>query len=266
MSFILPTILNLVFLKSTALKSVELFLFAKLCKLSGMKLQRFFVEEKLSVGKEIRISDEDFAHQLLRVFRMETGYEIILLDNTGSEFLSKITLLTKKELVVVVLDKKEVSNIPKKEITLFASIIKKDHFEWVLEKCTELGVSHFVPVISERSEKKDLNMERARKILKEASEQSERGFIPNISEPVSLSESFEGLDFPAIALHLCDEKFDIEKSTESTKLGLFVGPEGGWGERDLELFKNKNIPILSLGSQVLRAETASVAVSAKILL
>lgn len=231
-----------------------------------MKLQRFFVEEKLSVGKEIKILDEDFAHQLLRVFRMETGYEIILLDNTGFEFLSQITLLTKKELTVKVLDKKAVENIFKTEIVLFASIIKKDHFEWVLEKCTELGVSSFVPVTSQRSEKKDINMDRARKILKEASEQSERGIIPTIEEPVSLLESLKDLNIPAVALHLCEEKFDIEKYKNISKLGLFIGPEGGWGEKDIELFKENNISIVSLGFQVLRAETASVAVCAKILL
>jgi RsmE family RNA methyltransferase len=70
-------------------------------------------------------------------------------------------------------------------VVLFASLIKKDKFEWVLEKCTELGVSEFVPVISERSEKKGLNIERARKIIKEASEQSEE----NDSDPVPWKNS-----------------------------------------------------------------------------
>ena len=230
-----------------------------------MKLQRFFVEEGLDINKEIIISDVDFAHQLLRVFRMETGSEIILLDNSGFEFLSEITSLSKKELTVLVKDKKEVKNVAKKEITIFASLIKKDKFEWVLEKCTELGVSHFVPVISERSEKKDLNMERAKKILKEASEQSERGIIPTISLPVSLSEAVDCAGENAIALDLNSENFDSYKLSAKT-YKLFIGPEGGWGEKDLALFKEKNIPLFSLGNQVLRAETASVAVSAKILL
>ena len=108
-------------------------------------------------------------------------------------------------------------------------------------------------------------MERAKKILKEASEQSERGIIPTISLPVSLSEAVDCAGENAIALDLNSENFDSYKLSAKT-YKLFIGPEGGWGEKDLALFKEKNIPLFSLGNQVLRAETASVAVSAKILL
>ncbi|MEI6480515.1 MAG: RsmE family RNA methyltransferase [bacterium] len=231
-----------------------------------MKLQRFFVEEKLSLGKEITIKDVDFVHQVLKVFRKRTGDQIVLLDNSGFEFLSTITVLGKKELTVLIEEESEVENKPKIEVTLFASLIKKDKFEWVLEKCTELGVSHFVPVISERSEKKDLNIDRAQKILKEASEQSERGVMPTICEPLSLSEALYGVDFTVLVFHLLGEKFDAEKTTDVSRIGILVGPEGGWGEKDLEIFKKNNIQLVTLGSQVLRAETASIAAASKILL
>ena len=151
-------------------------------------------------------------------------------------------------------------------MTIFASLIKKDKFEWVLEKCTELGVSHFVPVISERSEKKDLNIERAEKILKEASEQSERGILPTICEPLSLREALENTDFPVFAFNLDGEKSDFEKIKTFERVGILIGPEGGWGKKDSEIFKEKNILCVTLGLQVLRAETASVAVASKILL
>ena len=231
-----------------------------------MKLQRFFVEEKLSLGKEITIKDADFVHQVLKVFRKKSGDQIVLLDNSGFEFLSTITTLGKKELTVLIEEESEVENKPKIEVTLFASLIKKDKFEWVLEKCTELGVSHFVPVVSERSEKKDLNIDRAQKILKEASEQSERGNIPTICEPLYLSEVLHGVDFPVFAFHLLGEKFNAEKIIDVSRVGILVGPEGGWGEKDLEIFKKNNTQLVTLGSQVLRAETASVAVCTKILL
>ena len=164
------------------------------------------------------------------------------------------------------MNKKEVLNICKNEVILFASLIKKDKFEWVLEKCTELGVSKFIPIISERSEKKGLNIERARKIIKEASEQSERGLMPEICEPISLEDVLVDLNCEAIALHLSGERFDSSKLNNISKLGLFVGPEGGWGENDIELFKKSNVELITLGSQVLRAETASVAACAKLLL
>lgn len=231
-----------------------------------MKLQRFFVEENLVLGKEITIEDSEFIHQVVKVFRKRSGDQIVLLDNSGFEFLSTIVSLNKKEIVVHVEERKEVENKQKIEVTLFASLIKKDKFEWVLEKCTELGVSYFIPVISERSEKKDLNIERAKKIVKEASEQSERGGVPTLCEPLLLCEALEDVDFPVFAFHLEGEKSNFEKIKTLKRVGILIGPEGGWGEKDLEIFKEKNISCMTLGSQVLRAETASVAVASKILL
>jgi len=231
-----------------------------------MKLQRFFIKQELKEGNEVNINDVDFVHQIFHVFRKKVGDEVVLLDNSGFEFLAEIVSLNKKEVSLRILNKKEVLNICKNEVALFASLIKKDKFEWVLEKCTELGVLKFVPVISERSEKKGLNIERARKIIKEASEQSERGIMSEICEPVTLESALKDLSGEAIALHLTGEIFNTQKLKSSKKLGLFIGPEGGWGEKDIELFKKNYIPLITLGSQVLRAETASVAVCAKILL
>jgi 16S rRNA (uracil1498-N3)-methyltransferase len=231
-----------------------------------MKLQRFFIEQEIEEGNEIMIIDADFVHQIFHVFRKKIGDEIVLLDNSGFEYLAEIVSMNKKEVNVKILNKKEVENVLKNEVILFASLIKKDKFEWVLEKCTELGISKFVPVISERSEKKGLNIDRARKIIKEASEQSERGFMPEICEPITLDEATKELDYEAVALHLTGGIFNTEQLKSIKKLGLFIGPEGGWGERDLELFKKNNIPLVTLGTQVLRAETASVAVVAKLLL
>jgi 16S rRNA (uracil1498-N3)-methyltransferase len=231
-----------------------------------MKLQRFFIKQELKEGNEVNINDVDFVHQIFHVFRKKVGDEVVLLDNSGFEFLAEIVSLNKKEVSLRILNKKKVLNICKNEVVLFASLIKKDKFEWVLEKCTELGVSKFVPVISERSEKKGLNIERARKIIKEASEQSERGIMSEICEPITLESALKDLSGEAIALHLTGEIFNTEKLKSSKKLGLFIGPEGGWGEKDIELFKKNNIPLITLGSQVLRAETASVAGCAKLLL
>ena len=243
-----------------------LFLFINFVYTGRMKLQRFFIETGLTLGKEIAIDDAELSNQVVRVFRKRTGDQIILLDNSGFEFLTNITSLNKKGIEVYVEEKKEVENKQKNEVTLFASLIKKDKFEWVLEKCTELGVSHFIPVVSERSEKKDLNIERVKKILKEASEQSERGIIPTICEPISLREALENTDFPVFAFHLFGENFNTEKIKNISRMGVLVGPEGGWGEKDLEIFREKNIACVTLGSQVLRAETASVVVASKILL
>jgi 16S rRNA (uracil1498-N3)-methyltransferase len=152
-----------------------------------------------------------------------------------------------------------------------------------VENATELGVSHVLPILSERSEKKSLNMERLQKIAVEASEQSGRGNIPIIHPITKLEESFDyvkshiGGDKRAIdrvagslqmlAFHTEGEFFSAEanqpirawRRPSTMQIALFVGPEGGWSEREVELFHKENIPVKCLGKQVLRAETAAIA-------
>lgn len=230
-----------------------------------MRLHRFFIEQKILESGEVMVSDKDLIHQWQKVFRLKAGDRVILFDGTGFDYVSEIVLLDKNRGVLKVIDKKLNENIPKKEIHLFQSIIKKDNFEWILEKGTELGVSYFHPIISERSEKKNINFERAGKIIKEASEQSGRGSLPRISELANLEDVLIN-NFVSIAFHTTGEKFDKNDFEKEEVVGIFIGPEGGWSERELEIFKEKGVKILSLGMQILRAETATIAVSSLLLL
>jgi 16S rRNA (uracil1498-N3)-methyltransferase len=148
--------------------------------------------------------------------------------------------------------------VPKRNIILYQSLIKKDKMEWVVEKATELGVSKIVPIVSERSEKKGFNIERAKKIAVEASEQCGRADVSEISEVTDLNEVLENCNNPII--------FDKSGSTFDPSLiyknhntvSIFIGPEGGWTEKELELFKQKGASVFSLGSLTLRAETAAL--------
>src|ERR1035437_6020103 len=137
-----------------------------------MRLHHFFIEQKIGEAKMIRLEDADLLHQLKNVFRLEKGDEIVLLDNSDSEYRSKIELLSKKEGVFEVLEVTENIVKPTRGVCLCVSMIKKDNFEWILQKGTELGVSFFIPIISERSVKTNFNHERGLKIIKEAAEQS----------------------------------------------------------------------------------------------
>lgn len=241
-----------------------------------MRLHRFFIEDHLRNKKDLTLYDKELIHQLKDVFRFRTGDKIILLDNSGFEYLSEIVVLAKGKLEIKIIQQDANLNSPKREVWLFVSLIKKDKFEWILEKGTELGVSHFVPILSERSEKKDLHRERAEKIIKEASEQSGRGTLPVLHELIQLKEIFSNQEKfpPLITFHPGGEKFDVMKTnspsntlgTIKTPVGVLIGPEGGWSEKEILLLKEKNIPICSLGSQVLRAETAAIAVSSLLLL
>lgn len=233
-----------------------------------MRLHNFFIEQKIGEAKSVRIEDADLLHQLKNVFRLEKSAEIVLLDNSGSQFRSRVELLTKNEGVFEVLEVTENKVKPARGVCLCVSMIKKDNFEWILEKGTELGVSFFIPIISERSIKTNFNHERGVKIIKEASEQSGHGKLPGLYEVISLETALNDIkknNFFAITFDKSGKKFD-SKIANPTMTTVFIGPEGGWSETEIAVFKKYGVGIHSLGEQTLRAETAAIAAAALLLL
>jgi len=228
-------------------------------------MHRFFIEQEIPESGEIIVADKDLIHQWQKVFRLKTGDRVIIFDGTGSDYVLEFVSLDRNNPVLRIIEKKLNQNIPKKEIHLFQSVIKKDKFEWVLEKGTELGVSYFHPIISKRSEKKSINFERAHKIIKEASEQSGRGDLPHMEELANLEDALNN-DFVSIAFHPTGNKFNKNDFEKEKIMGIFIGPEGGWSEKELEIFKEKGVKIFSIGRQILRTETAAVAISSLLLL
>lgn len=187
-------------------------------------------------------------------------------NGDGNEYLSRIVSYPHKSEVVVHVEKATKSNVSfAKEIYLFFSIIKKDNVEWILQKGTEIGVTHFIPILAARSEKKDINMERAEKIVIEASEQCGRNIPPVVHPVMKLENVFNEFDIPFIVLEKSDTQLSKEEFNNETSIGLLIGPEGGWTPEELELFANKKATVRSLGSTVLRAETAAITSSALLL-
>lgn len=225
---------------------------------NNMKVHRFFVEEEIGERKTLEIKTEHLLHQWRNVLRFVAGDKVVLFDGRGSDFLCEISAITKNVASLSVLEE-TAGVIPSKKITLFVSLIKRENFELVLEKATELGVSHIVPVIADRSEKKSLNHERALKIVIEASEQSGRANIPFLDEVVTIEEAVEKYK-KEVSLVVFDPTgiSSREILTKDSSLGLFVGPEGGFTPAELEFFVEKEIPIIKLGEQILRAETANI--------
>ncbi len=228
-----------------------------------MKLQRFFVNEQLKKNSEVSVFDKELSEQIRRVFRMRKGDTVGLLDNSGGGLEAEILDFGKDTVDFKVSEKEIEVHNSERDVWLYVSIPKKDKFELVVQKATELGVSHIVPVLSERTEKQNIKWDRVEKIAKEASEQSERGSLPVIHETCDLENVLEN----AQNLHVLN--MNAEKGVQDLsgeKISVLVGPEGGWGERDLKLFEENNTSIVSLGKQVLRAETASIAVASLLLL
>lgn len=234
-----------------------------------MRLHRFFIEQKISPAARVIVKDEKLLHQWRNVLRLKAGDEVVLFDGFGQDHRCELASLEKKEAVCLVRESTPNAVAPATQLCLFASLLKskRERFEWLLEKVTELGVAQIRPVIADRSEVKKFNLERAKEIVREAAEQSGWGTLPAFYEPMELSNVFKEYQFfKSIAFDPYGEPFKKDTYGKEKKLGVFIGPKGGWSARELEFFREKKIPVHSLGASTLRAETAAVAVVALLLL
>jgi len=243
-----------------------------------MRLHRFYISEKIGSQKELVINSAELVNQITRVFRLKTGDRVVLFDGSGNDFECEICEVKPRGeefMRFAVREARPSRYIPPRKVVLYQSIIKKDKFEWVVEKATELGVTDIVPVLAERSEKKSLDQKRLQKIAIEASEQCGRGDVP-VVHPVKLNLlEISEASSQKVALHLEGEDFTslrlstlskVEGNLGSQSLAVFIGPEGGWSPEELKMFHNQKIVICRLGKQVLRAETAAVVALSKLLM
>jgi 16S rRNA (uracil1498-N3)-methyltransferase len=161
------------------------------------------------------------------------------------------------------------------EITLVLAVFKFDRMEWAIEKCTELGVSRIVPAIARRTDPhlaaaSAKRTERWRRLARQASEQSRRAKQPEITAPLKLSEAMALPGVVRIVFSeseqrpLSDvlESHTVVLTAPESQIILAVGPEGGWTEEEMELFHHAGWITASLGSTILRAETAAIAATA----
>lgn len=226
-----------------------------------MRLHRFYTTEGLQKGASITLSHAGLVHQLRSVFRFQSGDSVILFNGDGYDYVSEIVSIGKSEVVLHVTRQGENTWKPITKLTLAVSMIKKDNFEWIVQKATELGVSGIIPLIAERSEKKGWNKERAEKILIEACEQSGRSDVPALGEFTTLSEFLDGEKRKVVVFHTDGETFEPKEKTGESIVAL-IGPEGGWSEKEIALFHNIGCSIVKLPTPILRAETAAIAVTA----
>jgi 16S rRNA (uracil1498-N3)-methyltransferase len=154
-----------------------------------MRVHRFYTATPIKETK-FDITDRDMLHQWKSVFRYNVGSQVILFDGSGVDYLCMITSIRNLGATVEVIENKEVS-MKRNNVYLCMAMIKKDNFELVTQKVTEIGVTHIIPILCEHSEKKKLNMERLNKIVLEASEQSGRGDIPTVHDIQTLEEVFQ---------------------------------------------------------------------------
>ena len=233
----------------------------------GMKLHRFYVPAPIKLEHDFWFKNEPIIHQWRKVLRFGVNQQVVLFDGVSHDRLYKITDINDREAHLQHITDMN-RKVPSKEIYLLWSLLKKDKNDWVLQKCTELGVSHFVPLLADRSEKTGFNIERAEKIVIEAAEQCGRSDIPSVREPMHIQTALDEL-LEKTDLYICEQSDDLEidnwKLEIGRQVGVLVGPEGGWSDAEKKLFQDKKIKHLNLHDFTLRAETATVAAITKLI-
>lgn len=225
-----------------------------------MRTHRFFLPT-WNEQSDYQITDEALLHQWLRVFRMKVGDELILCDGQNKEARATLLDIQKKSVTVRIGKKRSCETELPRSIILAAALLKRENFEWVAQKATELGVTEIQPLLTERTVKEDLKRTRVEVIVKEAMEQSGRGVIPIVHNPKPIEEMLEVI--PASSCLIFDaegaEPLAVLPTINAEPVVILVGPEGGWSDRERDLFKKYSIPFVRLGARVLRAETAAIA-------
>jgi len=229
-------------------------------------MPRFPIAENKINDNKALISGTDYKH-IVKVLRHNPGDQITLFDTNSAEYYGKIREISKRDILIDIIQTKKVNTESPIEITLLQGLPKGDKMDYIIEKATELGVNRIVPVITERSQVREGDRKkRWERIALEASKQCGRTkptYIENTLDFKDAANIYSDSGLPII-LHVTSEvstKDYIKNSLQAPQnIILFVGPEGGFSENEV-LFGNKmGFISLGLGPRVLRTETASVAV------
>jgi len=212
------------------------------------------------VENSTNLLSKEHTHYLTNVMRLKRGSNVNLFNKDG-EWLSEIVFLDRDRVEVKSLNKIKESS-KSTNIELAICLVKKTSMEIILQKATELGIAKIIPIISERTEVKDLNIERARKIVVEATEQSNQLNVPDIEEPQKLKDFINSLDSNT-SLFFADinteKKIDNKIIEKSKKISLLIGPEGDFSPNEREMILAKDNAIsFSISRNILRTETAVI--------
>lgn len=243
-------------------------------------MHHFFVPADALAVEPVMLSGAQ-SHQITNVLRLGSGDRVVLLDNTGWEYEVELQSVTTNEVAGIVRAKRLTRAEPHTKIMLYQAMLRASHFELVLQKGTELGISAFVPVICERSvvgEMRDVasaKWERWQRIITEAAEQSERGKLPSLMPATTFHRACE--EAKGLSIMACERRRAPGARSVLAKLAepqpgqaagprpfavnLFVGPEGGFSQAEVSRAQDYGIQLANLGPRVLRSETAAIALT-----
>ncbi|MBT3216017.1 MAG: 16S rRNA (uracil(1498)-N(3))-methyltransferase [Candidatus Marinimicrobia bacterium] len=222
--------------------------------------KRFFYVNPSKVDGDKFTLDETESHHLSHVLRINSGEMIWLLDGSGMAYEGRVEQVGESVTGIIQETHKKYGE-PNVDVHIAVGIIKRDRFELLLEKGTEVGVKSISPLILDRCIKKSINLERCENIVQSAAKQCGRSVFPKILQPVPLNEwlaAYPGSD--RAVLHW-DGKRSIREFSAGIKNGtahFIVGPEGDFNEVEISKIKKTDIDFISLGERRLRSETAAI--------
>ncbi|MBR6523873.1 MAG: 16S rRNA (uracil(1498)-N(3))-methyltransferase [Clostridia bacterium] len=236
-------------------------------------MRRFFAETS---GDKVIISGLD-AHHITDVLRLKEGDEIIVCGGDGLDCITRLTSLSKDEVLGEITKRTPSTAEPSVKIKLFQCLPKGDKFEYIIQKTVELGVTEIIPVASSRcivkipANKAASKTDRWNKIAESAAKQSGRGIIPEVCAPMDFKDAvkvFEDCDLPIVCYELETEvslKKLLTANSDSKTVNIFIGPEGGISDEEIASFKRAGANSVTLGPRILRTETAPLAVLSNII-
>lgn len=240
-------------------------------------MYHFFVSEEQINGENAYIEGSDVNH-IVNVLRMKPEGELLISVKGDWDYLCKIVDIETDRVNLKVLESMEQRELPV-NITLLQGIPKSDKLEMIIQKAVELGVSEIIPVKTKRvvvkiDEKKvDTKVNRWNAIAESAAKQSKRSIIPKVYEPMSIDNALEIVKDFGVKLIPYENADGIDKTRkildnmDKTKnIAVFIGPEGGFEESEVERIKNSGFEVITLGKRILRTETAGLALLSNIMI
>jgi len=235
-------------------------------------MDRFFVDSNnINLDqKECLIQGDDVKH-ISKVLRCSVGEKLEICDKNNNEYICEITDITKKEVFLNIIESVDIKRESDIKIKLYQGLPKGQKMDLILQKLTEVGVSEIIPVITKRSvakleDKKDKKIQRWERIVYEAAKQSKRGIIPKIKGPLSFKEAL--LDMKENSINIVPYEKENSKSIKDAinksnmdSIGIFIGPEGGFDQEEINMLQDIGASSISLGPRILRTETASIVAS-----
>ncbi len=204
--------------------------------------------------------NKEHTHYIVNVMRLKRGSKLNFFNKNG-EWKSEIIFLNKDRVEVRFLEKiKEANNLSKTELAI--CLVKKNPMDTILQKATELGISKIIPIVSERTEVKELNLDRAKKIVIEATEQSKQFVPPEIIDVIKLKDFLQTFDKNSKILFAdinSKENLKAEDLKNSKSCCILIGPEGDFSTAERELIlQNRAVKPFTLSRNILRSDTAVI--------